>query len=99
MLISTNQVQNVLKVYNQQGKVKKVAKAEKTAPSMGADKMILSDESKLVQSVKQCLADTPEVRADKVAELKTAVKTGTYQVSGREIAEKMLGRTLVDRLG
>ncbi len=98
MLISTNQIQNVLKVYNQQNKVKRAAQTEKPA-SMGKDEMVLSMESKMVQAVKQHLETVPDIRQEKVDELRTAVKTGTYHVDGKQIAEKMLGRTIVDRLG
>ncbi|MBO8126916.1 MAG: flagellar biosynthesis anti-sigma factor FlgM [Firmicutes bacterium] len=99
MYISTNQIHNALKVYNQQSKVKRSAKTEKAAPSMGKDKMVISNESKTVQAVKQRLASVPEIREDKVNQLREAVKTGTYNVSGREVAEKVLGRSIVDRLG
>lgn len=97
MLISTNQIQSVLKVYNQQSKVKRSALAEQPA-AMSKDKLDFSAESKMVQSVKQYLEIVPDVRQDMVDELQTAVKIGSYHVNGKEIAEKMLGRTVVDRL-
>lgn len=99
MLISTNQIQNVLKVYGQQNKVKQTAKTEQAKPTMGKDQMTLSEESKVIQTVKAHLNSVPDIRQDKVDELQKAVKTGTYHVSGKEIAEKMLGRVIVDRLG
>ena len=44
------------------------------------------------------LADMPEVRESKVAELRAAIEGGTYQVSSREVAEKLLERILVDEI-
>lgn len=44
------------------------------------------------------LASVPEIRSDRVAELRAALLKGTYQVPASAVAEKMLGRALADRL-
>jgi flagellar biosynthesis anti-sigma factor FlgM len=38
----------------------------------------------------EVLETTPEVRKDKIAALKNAIRKGTYQVKAEDIAEKIL---------
>jgi hypothetical protein len=42
--------------------------------------------------------NTPEkemdMRAEKIGRIKNAIKTGTYQIKGKEVAEKMLRKVL-----
>ncbi|MGB9866329.1 MAG: flagellar biosynthesis anti-sigma factor FlgM [Bacillota bacterium] len=47
---------------------------------------------KAVEAVKRA----PEVRQDKVEELRKAIVSGTYQVDSMAVAEKMLCRIFVD---
>lgn len=44
------------------------------------------------------LAAVPEIRSDRVAELRAALLKGTYKVPASAVAEKMLGRALADHL-
>ena len=52
----------------------------------GADKVDLSGYIPVVSKSQQGL------RANRVAEVKSQIASGTYQVSGREVAEKMLSK-------
>lgn len=54
------------------------------------DKLQLSDAGKDMQVVRAGLAQTPDVRADKIAALKSAYEAGTYQVSTSDLADKLL---------
>jgi len=40
----------------------------------------------------------PEIREEKIAELRAAIEQGTYEVSARDVAEKILDRLLVDEM-
>jgi anti-sigma28 factor (negative regulator of flagellin synthesis) len=51
-----------------------------------------------LQPSDQLLTPTPQTRADKIAQLRRAVESGTYWVSAEQIAEKMLRKSLVDML-
>lgn len=97
MQISAKQVQRVLEVYSQ-NQVRRAEKVGKAAPLLGADKVVLSRESEEYQAARRAVDAAPEVREEKVAAIKDAVKSGTYQVEGKAIAEKILHRSLVDRL-
>lgn len=61
-----------------------------TTATTGADRVTLSDGARLVGVAVKTASGSPEVRADKVAELKAQVQSGTYQPDSRKIAEKML---------
>ena len=64
-----------------------------------ADKVELSRESREVQAVTKVIAETPDVRADVVgAASKPQLDAGEYRISGRDVARKMLARSLADRL-
>ena len=43
-----------------------------------------------MQVATEALKKTPQIRADKVAELKARITDGTYRVPGADIAERML---------
>ncbi|MDI6869868.1 MAG: flagellar biosynthesis anti-sigma factor FlgM [Bacillota bacterium] len=98
MLISLKQVQDALRVQLQKTRVRPVDEVKKTRPSLGTDQVSLSPESKELQAVREKVAQAPEVREAKVAELREAIKSGRYNVTGEEIAEQMLARSLPDKL-
>lgn len=41
---------------------------------------------------KQIVAKTPDVREDKISEIKKRMEAGTYKVSNRDFAEKVVNR-------
>lgn len=62
------------------------------------DRVELSEEAKTLQQTRQLLTNLPDVRSERVAELKPLIQRGVYNVSGREVAAKMLGQGLIDQL-
>ena len=42
------------------------------------------------------LKEMPDVRADKIADLKERIANGTYNVSGKDIASKIINTALED---
>ncbi len=60
------------------------------------EKVDLSTTARDVQQIKSALAKLPEIREEKVQELKKQVEAGTYNVSGDKIADKMVGESLLD---
>ena len=63
-----------------------------------ADTVVLSDTAKAVQEAKTQLESIPDVREDKVAELKEQVENGTYKVDSEKLAEKMITDSLLNDL-
>jgi negative regulator of flagellin synthesis FlgM len=68
-------------VYQQQAKV------GKTDPR---DTVQLSSQAREVQEAAKALKSMPEVRQDKVQQVKMDINNGTYQVSGLKAADGML---------
>lgn len=104
MIISHNQLQEVLKAYSQAlSKTEKVQdKDKKPLQKAGKpviqDRLSLSPEAQEVQRVKEMALRVRDVRWEKVAELKQRIAEGTYRVSSEEIADKLLARLLADEL-
>ena len=60
------------------------------------DKVELSAQSKEMQKINDVLEMTPDVRAERVAELKKLVQQGGYQVDSEAVAEKMINQSIID---
>ena len=60
------------------------------------DKVELSAQSKEIKKINDVLEMTPDVRAERIAELKKLVQEGQYQVDSEKIAEKMLAESIFD---
>lgn len=80
-----NRMDNVFKVYNKNASVKKAGKTNNKE-----DKLNISQQAKDYQFAINKLNDIPEIRTEKVDELRTQIKAGTYSIDGNKIAEKML---------
>ncbi len=61
------------------------------APNEKGEKARTSEFSSVTQSAMTALANTPEVRNEKVAAIRQAIADGTYEINSRAIAEKLLG--------
>lgn len=97
MIISNKQVQNILHL-ERINSLKKKAAYRETAAVEKSDSLVLSGRAQELNFAKEQALKSPEVRADKILELKQKIASGNYQVSGNDIAAKMIGRSLVDEL-
>ena len=68
-IASTIQVNNVQNTRRSSGT---------TGPAKSADSISISAEAKEMMYLKQVAAETPDVRADKIAEIKAKIKDPTY---------------------
>lgn len=98
MIISNKQIQSVLKVYSEQNNISKNAKTEKMQPRKGQDQVILSSSVQEFGQVLQRAVAMSDVRPERVKELSKKIQAGTYQVDSKDVADKMIGRSLVDKL-
>ena len=83
-----NQVQDRNKVENPDNK------PEKTA--VKADTVIISDAAKRVQEARRQLDEIPDVREDKVSQLRSQIQNGTYEIDADKIAGKMIKEGLLN---
>jgi len=76
---------------------KKDAKASSAGSSSDSDKVSLSSGAQDVANIKESLKGAPEIRVELVHELKVKIESGQYNVSGKDIAEKIV-QTAIDGL-
>jgi negative regulator of flagellin synthesis FlgM len=70
------------------------AKPDKAAA--GTDTVVISDAAKRLQEARRQLDDIPDIRQEKVAELKRQVESGTYQIRAEETAAKLIKESLIN---
>lgn len=84
----TNQmnIQNVLKTYGKT--VKKAEMPEKV--NFSSDKVEISSAAREIQIARKALSDVPDVRTDKLDEIKQLMASGNYKPSAEDIVDKIL---------
>jgi len=60
------------------------------------ERVDLSSRAKDIQRVKQLLNQLPDIREERVQELKSQIDGGHYTVDTGKIADKMVGEALID---
>ncbi len=93
MKIDTGEISQLLSNYDKKSQSQKTDKQGNELK----DKLAVSDEALQVQKGRQAYEQLPDVREDKVAELKQQVRSGNYDVSGEEVAEKMIEEAIIDK--
>jgi negative regulator of flagellin synthesis FlgM len=63
-----------------------------------ADTVELSETGKRVQEAHKQLESIPDIREEKVAQLKEQVENGTYEVDAEQVADKMIKESLLNDL-
>ena len=63
---------------------------EQTQEAAKKDTVSLSDRSRLIARATEIVQNSPDVRVEKVDELKARISAGTYNVSGQTVAESMI---------
>ena len=77
--------------------VEKVSANDKQNSSVvESDEVSISEKVKDVSEMTRTLKEMPDVRADKVADLKERIANGTYNISGKDIASKIINTALED---
>jgi negative regulator of flagellin synthesis FlgM len=71
---------------------------EKDAQPQGlkTDTVVISDTAKRIQEAQKQIQTIPDVRADKVAELRTQIENGTYEIKPDAIAGNMIKESLMN---
>ena len=56
----------------------------------------LQRNDKLIEQIRQIIAETSEVRAEKVEPLREAVEQGTYEIDARKLANSIITKIILD---
>ena len=75
---------------NQLYQTNKTKQTMKTGNVSKKDSVEISQVGRDYQIAKQAVAAAPDIREDKVKEIKDKIASGTYNVSAEELAEKMI---------
>lgn len=75
-----------------------VKNTAKTKSGSFSDKLEISQVGKDYQVARQIVAQTPDIREDKVREIKQQIDDGTYQVDSQDVAEKLVAKYLGDNM-
>ena len=62
------------------------------------DKVILSAKAQEIRDMTKILDKVPDIREEKVAEIKSKIENGTYTIDGKKIAFKIIEESLVNEL-
>lgn len=70
---------------------------EKDAQAQGlkTDTVVISDTARRIQEAQKQIQTIPDVRTDKVAEIRNQIENGTYEIKADEIAGKMIKESLM----
>lgn len=104
MIISRNQIGQVVSAYLQksQGTSGTAALSNGEMGRAGGvasqDQLALSEKAREIKTLTAYVQRLPEIRRLRVEQLRAQINSNRYQITGDEIAEKMLGRAIVDRL-
>lgn len=66
------------------------ASAANTPAAQAGDTVTLTDSARSLQKIEEAVAKAPVVNASKVAAVKQAIHSGSYQVDARRVADKLL---------
>lgn len=69
---------------------KKPAQVSKATKAYGRDQVQISSIGKDIQTVKQAVANSSDIRSDITEPIKAAINNGTYNVSNDDFASKLL---------
>ena len=75
------------------GAQKKISRIDKTGSAVSKkDVVSISTEAKDYQTVYRALKDVPDIRPDMVAEVLEKYESGRYNISGKEVADKVISK-------
>lgn len=69
---------------------------EEKSSAIPQEKVDISNKAREIQQISSAMTDVQSIREDKVAAIKSQIEDGTYNVSGEEVANKMLGEYFLD---
>jgi len=70
--------------------VQPTGKAHQRNYAQSTDSVTLSDDARSMAAARSAVQSAPDVRQQKVSDIKQQISDGTYQVSARALARKML---------
>jgi len=79
-------------------KTEELSEKDPRQQAIKSDTVVISETAKRIQAAQSLLETTPDVRSEKVAEIKRRIEDGTYEIKPDQIAEKMISESLLNDL-
>jgi len=86
----------MIQQYQKGDSVKQASEKQVSGQNSPEERVDLSTRAKDIQLAKKVLESLPEIREEKVQELKDRIDKGLYNVDGGKVADKMVGESLLD---
>ncbi len=96
MRIINQPLPGITKAYNQQNKGNNVTGTKGVSKH---DEINISSEGRFFSTALKALQQLPEAEGKNLEEIKTAIKTGTYEVKNEELTEKIWQESFLDKRG
>lgn len=92
MRIDENTLRQILQAYGPKGKAAptSIGSGATAGASSRDDEITISSEGKELQRMIRAARQADDIRADRVAELRTKLRTGAYKLDPQLIAQRML---------
>lgn len=88
---------NLYKAYNQD-KIKPTNSIKnKEITAKNSDDMQVSTEGKYLSQIIALAKQAPDIREEKVAQIRASIQSGKYNVSAEEVAEKIVQSLIIDK--
>lgn len=71
---------------------------ERSEEVLSKDQVTVSEKAKEIGRLQIEVSKLPEIRADRVDEIKNAINAGTYDVKGEAVAGKLLKEAIIDTI-
>ncbi len=97
-MISRSQISKVLSVYRIEKGLPELTRSSGSFGKAPADTVKLSFSPGDLQRVREIAQRLPDIRMDRVQHVAGELASGTYKIDSGEVAEKILGRLLADRI-
>ncbi len=81
---------DLLNRVNDPGKNQEAEKKADTQDTGTKDKISLSGKTREIDELKALIRDLPDIRTDRVEDIKKAVDAGSYNIDSLKVAEKIL---------
>jgi len=76
----------------------RATKSSEENPATDSDRIELSVRSRDIERIDALIRSTPDVRMDKVEQVRSAIENGTYNVKAENIADKIITGNMIDEV-
>ncbi len=83
-------IEDRMRIFQLYSSSTRVNKVEKKQDVRNADKLEISSEARDFQAILNAIKSTPDIREEKVNEIKSKIESGTYNVSAKDVVEKLI---------